>query len=61
LGIKGFQRFIDDTADQAKQVVAGDPALRSHVAEKSVPSLIVAKHPKPPLDVGSIKYRTAAC
>ena len=36
--------------DQAKRVVRRDPALRAHVAEKPVPSLIPPPHPKAPLE-----------
>jgi hypothetical protein len=48
LDIEGFQRLIGDATDQAQRVIVGDPALRSNVAEKSVPPNVVATHPKPP-------------
>jgi hypothetical protein len=51
------QRFIGGAIDQAKRVIAGDLALRLHVAEKSVPSMIVATHSKLPLVVDPTHYR----
>lgn len=48
-GRRGFQRLIGNATDQAKRVIAGDPALRAQVAEKSVPPNIVAMVSKPSL------------
>jgi hypothetical protein len=47
LVIEAGQGFIGDPTDQTQRVVAGDPAFRPHVAEKTVPSIIPTTHRKP--------------
>ena len=45
-------------AERAQRVVGVDPSLGAHVAEKSLPSLVVATHPMPPFDVDPMSRRS---
>ena len=42
------QSVVGKAADQAKRVVFGDAAIRAHIAEQAVPSLVYAAHSKLP-------------
>ena len=48
LPVERGQSVVGKAADQAKRVVFGDAAIRAHIAEQAVPSLVYAAHSKLP-------------
>src|ERR1700733_13865581 len=55
----GLQHTVlrGDATDRTQRVIAGDPAFRAHVAEKSVPSIIPTPHRRPFLAVDPLCHR----